>query len=162
MPATTNRRPDRPCRARSSGLTPQARDQVLTAVKQLADAVNQIFDTSVDAGQSSFLDDIRQQLKTAVTESFKSSQSNGAFDFGLQFDFSGSGKDVVRFERTEQKQLMSALQTTSGRAALRKLLFAGESQSDGLAERLTTVAKSAERTVSIELGSGAYRNRYRR
>jgi len=114
-----------------------------TLVHNIADAMNTLFDDSAFEGSpGSFLEGVRNDIRTAVTSTFGSQGPRFETEFGIGFDFKKTDKGVFNFSPTNQSRFEAALSTPDGYAAVSNTLFGTES--NGLFDRLhATLTASA-------------------
>ena len=139
-----------------TGLSRQRREQIMNAMMELAESVNDLFADKKNEGLSGLREDIQQ----TVSGHLEKDDAKFEDQYGLSFDFSGANDVVFDFAGDHQDDFLSTLRNSSGTRALRKLLFGRHDRTDGLAERLLVVVKSAARDLTVELGSGTYQNPY--
>ena len=106
-----------------------------TLVHNIADAMNELFDDSAFKGSpGSFLEGVRNDIRTAVSTTLGSQGSQFETDFGIGFDFEKTDKAVFNFSQANQSRFEAALSTPEGLDAVRNTLFGTDS--NGLFDRL--------------------------
>ncbi len=136
------------------GMPPATAYRTADTITDLAEALNYLFDDDETGAAGATLASLREDIHTAVDRSFRKGTNRYRTDFGLVFDFRGSGNKVLRFGRSERSKFVSALQTNSRSVGE---LLRGRNHRDGLVERLDAVLKGAERDIRSKLtvSSGA-------
>lgn len=114
-----------------------------TLVHNIADAMNTLFDDSAFKGSpGSFLEGVRNDIRTAVSTTFDSQGPQFETDFGIGFNFDKTDKGVFNFSPANQSRFEAALSTPDGYASISNTLFGTESS--GLFDRLhATLTASA-------------------
>jgi hypothetical protein len=135
----------------TQGVAPGDARMLSTLVKITADAMNRLFDDTANPSSSPIPENTRNEIRTAVSQSFASEGPSFKTDFGIHIDFENSDKGVFNFSQEDQRQLETALTNKEGQAAVQKLLFGSES--DGLLERLHAVLSTAGSSMEGIFGS---------
>jgi hypothetical protein len=106
-----------------------------TLVHNIADAMNSLFDDSAFKGSpGSFLEGVRNDIRTAVSTTFGSQEPQFETDYGIGFNFEKTEKGVFNFSPADQNRFEAALSTPEGYAAVSNTLFGTDSS--GLFDRL--------------------------
>ncbi len=127
------------------GLPARHSQQLTRSVREVANALNPIFDEAKSAGKlGPSLTQLRANLKGAIVGS---SGLKLDTDFGIHFDFGTSTNKVFAFSRANQDQLTAGLQREPD--AAHALLFADKA----LVQRLLAVTQQAEEELNAALGS---------
>jgi hypothetical protein len=134
-----------------------ADNQMLTTmVSNMAHAMNALFDDSAAEGSPvSFLERVRNDIRSAVASWSGSQESQFKTDFGINFDFEKTKEGVFKFSRAERQQFKSALATPEGAASVRNALFGQDS--NGLINHLhASLTSSAADLESQSAYTGLY------
>jgi hypothetical protein len=137
---------------RTVGLSSHGRRQIAAAMEAISQAINDLFHDS-DFVSEPILEKLRQDIQAAVAQSFDSQGPQFRTQFGVNFDFRPTNKEVFRFSHFNRKKLMSSLNSTQGVRAFRELFFADNQHRDGLAERLLDVVDQTQRDIEARLRS---------
>jgi hypothetical protein len=122
-----------------------------TLVHIIANSMNALFDD--DAFMSSpadMLEQLRDDMRTAISEFFDSEGPAFNTDFGINFDFEKTDKEVFTFSEADQRQLEAALTTPEGQDAVRNMFFGSES--NGLLTQLHAILSTAQSSLEEEVG----------
>jgi hypothetical protein len=122
-----------------------------TLVHIIANSMNALFDD--DAFMSSpadMLEQLRDDMRTAISEFFDSEGPTFNTDFGINFDFEKTDKDVFTFSDADQRQLEAALTTSEGQDAVSNMFFGSES--NGLLTQLHAILSTAQSSLEEEVG----------
>lgn len=123
-----------------------------TLVKIIADSMNALFDDSASrSSPTAMLDQVRNDIRGAVSATFGSEGPSFETDFGVNFDFKNTSTGVFKFSQDDQIQLDAALTTPEGQTAVRNMFFGGES--DGLLSRMHAVLTPVVSSLENEVGS---------
>ena len=123
-----------------------------TMVNIAAESMNALFDDSIlRSSPSAMLEQVREDVRTAVLETFGANRPAFDDDLGIHFDFSNPNEGVFNFSQKEQLQLGNALKTPQGLASVRDIFLGGAS--GGLLGRLHAVTTVAGSNLAKEVGS---------
>jgi hypothetical protein len=140
---------------RKEGMSQRYAYQVSDAVQDVAEALNALFEAPESgAVPGAFLMQLRQDLQTAISESFDSDGPQFKTKFGIEFDFRDTARHIIDFSEYDQSRLMSALTHKRQVLEIGNLFFGTPSlETDGLVERLRAALKQTESDLEIMLGS---------
>jgi hypothetical protein len=135
------------------GMSSHHAHQIAAIVKEISEVINEIFRPLVaDQRPSSFLIQLRSNIRDAVAEAFDSDSRRHRTRFGVNFDWDAGGGRVFGFNAAEQARLVSSLKRNP--RAVNDLFFGSlSSEGDGLVERFITVFEEAESSLDDQLGS---------
>ena len=136
---------------RQSGYSLSARHDTARAINDFARQFNAVFADNYGESADPFLQQIRSELKAAISEAFGPNPAKSRV--GIGFDFSSESSQVLEFSDSTKFQFQSNLKTFQGASEFHNLFF-GHSQSDsGLTDQMLEIVKRAESSLSLELGS---------
>jgi len=119
-------------------------------IEDLAEALNIVFDNEETGNPGEFLTGLRDDIHQAVDRSFSGGRDRFRTDFGVNFDFRSSAKEVFRFRNSDRARFASALRRDAGPV---RELFYGRGNSIGLSRRLDSTLRTAERELGRLLNS---------
>ncbi len=123
-----------------------------TLVHVIADSMNSLFDDSaVRSSPGAMLEGIRKDIYSAVSSTFDAEGPQFNTDFGIHFDFGNTSEGVFNFSESDQRQLVSALSSSTGQAAVHNMFFGNES--NGLLNQLHDILSDAESRLVEKTGS---------
>jgi hypothetical protein len=128
--------------------------QVADTVEDVAGALNALFEEPESgAAPDGFLVQLRQDIQTAISESFDSEGSHFKTKFGLAFDFRDTASRVFDFSEYDRSRLVPALTHKTQVREVGNLFFGTPSlETEGLVERLTAALEQAESDLELTLG----------
>ncbi len=96
-------------------------------VNLIAKSMNALFDdTALSSSPTAKTEEIRHNVRSAISASGQSEGPQSKTDFGIHFDFQKTEKGVFKFSEADQRQFESALNDPEGGAAIRNALFGKE------------------------------------
>ena len=136
------------------GMSERYAYQVADTVQDIAGAMNALFEEPESgAVPDVFLMQLRQDIQTAISESFDSEGPHFKTKFGLEFDFRDTARRILDFSQYDRSRLMSTLTHKRQVREIGNLFFGTPSlKTDGLVERLTAALEQAESDLEITLG----------
>ena len=133
--------------SRRSGYSASGRRITLAAMEDLARRMNTLFDDANQLQAEPYLDQIRNDLKAAIGDAFKSTSEKIGSDLGIAFDFSEPRQEVFRFSKKNQERFSASLKTFRGAETFQNLFFGESKRDEGLVDRLLSITKVAEQNL---------------
>ncbi len=129
--------------------------KIADAFQDIAKALKALFEKpEFGAVPEAFLMHLRQDIQTAISESFVSEESHFKTKFGIEFDFRDTARHIFDFSENERSRLLSALTNKRQVREIGNLFFGTPPQeTDGLVERLIATLKQAESDLDMTIGS---------
>ena len=133
--------------SRRSGYSASGRRITLAAMEDLARRMNTLFDDANRSQAEPYLDQIRNDLKAAIVEAFKSTSDKIGSDLGIAFDFLEPRQEVFRFSKKNQERFSASLKTFRGAETFQNLFFGESKRDEGLVDRLLSITRVAEQNL---------------
>ncbi|MBI4682109.1 MAG: hypothetical protein HY757_03290 [Nitrospirae bacterium] len=126
--------------------------RIADSIKELSDAFSKLFDDKkIKSEEGSLIESYRSQLRAAVSGAFGSTSSNLSTDFGINFNFNTSLKNVLDFTSINRNELVRQL-TTDG-STVNEFFFGKKyKDDDGFLEKILQTAESVEADIEELLG----------
>jgi hypothetical protein len=131
--------------------------RIADLIEDVADAVNNLFDkkriqTYANSDVEQLAEEIRGNLKAAVSNGFDSDLKQLSTEFGITFDFGLSAKKVIDFSYRDRNELVRQL--TDDGSSVNDLFFKRKSKDDdGLVEKMLNALAISEEDLKDILGT---------
>lgn len=123
-----------------------------TMVNIIAESMNALFDDSAfRSSPTAMLEQVRNDIRGAVSTAFGSKGPSFETDFGININFEKPSEGVFNFSQDDQAQLGNALTTPEGLTSVQNMFLGGES--GGLLGQMHSVMTAAESGLENEVGS---------